>query len=281
MDQLLEVLGSYIREGRVTVMSQAGDGIDSVASAGGLTWGKVAMKTFQANACLYLGKGMAEHMMFQDVDEFFIPAVGVASIPAAIAAAQASKELTPLSAGADTSDAAQRWRGGRGLADSDGHPYCYLTGSSRVVLNRQHGTDGASDNFKPFLGDRFLHGTEPANSKVARQLGNNRVIYPTRRVFHAGLAVAGLCMLPPAFTDCKKEPPAGSFCGDNSSDGRRFTRRTVDGAMVDFRTTHNFFDMTTVADAKQLDPALQGSYYHFLLHKKDVSASTDALYSTR
>lgn len=284
MDQVIEVLSTYINEGRVTVMSQAGDGIDSVASVGGLTWSRVAMKAFQANTCLFLAKGQAEYVMFQDVDEFFLPAInGRSSIPASLAAAGASRELSPLSADVDILKLAQGWRGGPGLADRDGHPFCYLIGDSHVVLNRHHGTDRATDSFKPFIGDRFLHGAEPADSKAAKNFGYSRVIFPTRRVFQAGLTCAGICLLPAAFTDCKesKGSTSGGFCGDSGSDGRRFNRRSGEGSMLDFRTTHNSYDLTTSADAKRLDPSREGHYYHFLLHKKELSASTDALYNAR
>ena len=91
-----DVFRSYIRQGKLSIGSQAGDGVDMVSSLAGMTWNKNAIKIFQANACLYSTKGLADYLMVIDIDEFFVPRFksGLSSIIDVIRAVEAPKAIT-------------------------------------------------------------------------------------------------------------------------------------------------------------------------------------------
>jgi hypothetical protein len=73
MNTILSAFSSYINEGRLSISSQAGDGIDFVYSFSGMSWGRDNIKNFAANMFLYLSKGAATYTGIWDFDEFFIP----------------------------------------------------------------------------------------------------------------------------------------------------------------------------------------------------------------
>lgn len=70
---LLTIFKSYIDEGKVTIVTQAGDNIDLMVSTHGLEWTRLSAKVFQSNMILFLTKGMADYLAIFDVDELLIP----------------------------------------------------------------------------------------------------------------------------------------------------------------------------------------------------------------
>jgi hypothetical protein len=60
MKLILEFLGSFIDDGKVSIATQAGDGIDLVNSFSGMSWGRDNVKNFASNIYLYLSKGSSK-----------------------------------------------------------------------------------------------------------------------------------------------------------------------------------------------------------------------------
>jgi hypothetical protein len=86
--------------------------------------------------CTYLAKGNADYVGVWDFDEFFIPRGTNKNILDVLKKMDYSPNL-PYSHPAGISSMElykQGWKGGRGLADGDGHPFCYLSLESEVTL---------------------------------------------------------------------------------------------------------------------------------------------------
>ena len=114
-------------------------------STGGLKWGRDNVKNFFVNTCTYYSKGVADYVGVWDFDEFFQPRgtnrdlldvinamepedgpVKYFYPPDAIAATLTAKDYVPR----------------RGMADKDGHPFCYLILKSEVTLfEREEGKE--------------------------------------------------------------------------------------------------------------------------------------------
>jgi len=176
MERFMTVFGSYIDEGKVTVSSQTGDGIDMVLSIGGLTWQRNNVKIFQANMCLFLAKGLAEYVTVQDTDEFMLPLKEHKTILDVIRAIDSPEPLRPFPADRLLENIHPTWKGGRGWADGDAHPFCYLTINSDVITNRRLGT--FVDPLHPWLGARFTHGPEPRGSKRVGRFSYKVILPP-------------------------------------------------------------------------------------------------------
>lgn len=168
MRRLLELLGSFIEEGRLTVQSHSGDGLDFVFSLAGISIERDNLKNYHVNACTYFAKGMADYVAVWDLDEYFIPR-------------GANRDLLDLVESLDTyrrhtrpwqqSYAAvhgQRsllerylagWQGGRGMADGDAHPLCFIQLDSEVVLYPdEYNADLPDLDRFTWMGDRFPFG---------------------------------------------------------------------------------------------------------------------------
>ena len=80
--------------------------------------------------CTYLLKGVADHVAIWDNDEFFIPLGKNTNMADTIAATMPppgeSLPTFPPKSGETRMEIGAHWRGGRGWASGDGHPYCYL-----------------------------------------------------------------------------------------------------------------------------------------------------------
>jgi hypothetical protein len=123
MTNFVGVFKSYIDEGILTVLSQAGDNMDMTPSIFGLTWHRYQLKTMQTSMILFFAKGLADYLAVFDIDEFFIPGTNYHTIQAVIQAvdvtdpAEKSRVLTPAIAASKYSPGnASSWRGGRGWA---------------------------------------------------------------------------------------------------------------------------------------------------------------------
>ena len=85
---------------------------------------------YQVNFCSYYSKGVADYIGIWDLDEFFIPKGQNRNILNVIENAypEPKKTLDPEIPRAFDEDKSvdKKWPGGRGWADSQGHPFCYI-----------------------------------------------------------------------------------------------------------------------------------------------------------
>ena len=282
MDRFLLAFKPYIEEGRVSIVSQAGDNIDRVNSIKGLSLYRDNVKVFHANTCLYYSKGVADYVGIWDVDEFFIPKLPYNSITDVLRAMESPRQIPPPPKDADISQIYVGWKGGRGLADGDGHPYCYLSLSSQVILTESKGTFYGLD--KAFVGETYTHGAEANDSKIHMKMAFKKSIVPTRTIFQVGLHVHGACKLEPQWTGCGDDYVDNCYV---KAEHERSSFIFYNGSMVYFHTTHKFDEIVTDGDAKMIDPNRFGVIYHYMLRgRQSVFASKNALavkneYTTR
>lgn len=67
------VLKSYINEGKLSIISQTQDQIDSMWSVYGLSFHQLSLKIMQSTMLLYYTKGFVDYLAVFDIDELFIP----------------------------------------------------------------------------------------------------------------------------------------------------------------------------------------------------------------
>ena len=86
--------------------------------------------------CSYYAKGSANYVGVWDYDEFFLPKGKYRNIPDILIAMGDPKGIVKNfhSLNADPVEVEGTWKGGRGLADGNGHPYCYLLLDSEVTM---------------------------------------------------------------------------------------------------------------------------------------------------
>ena len=161
--------------------------------------------------CTYYAKGTSDYVGVWDFDEFFIPRGGYRTIPEVLNAMESPRHPLPYMYQKNTDSVKiyeSGWKGGLGLADGDGHPFCYLLLNSEVTLVAQKALlqpgDIKFDQLGPrWMGQRFNHGTEP----FGHHLGFKKSLRPTRTIFQGGLHMAGACHLPPPWNGCPAHSP--------------------------------------------------------------------------
>ena len=88
--------------------------------------------------CSYFSKGVADNVGVWDFDEFFLPRGQFNNIPDMLNSVGFKKGIQEnFHADPRTknfSEIQKNWKKGRGLADGNGHPYCYLLLDSEVTL---------------------------------------------------------------------------------------------------------------------------------------------------
>jgi hypothetical protein len=189
MRHIVKTLSRYIDSGKLTIMSEAGDNINQVSSIAGMTWDYVSVRNIQINSCLYLSKGTATYLGVWDVNEFFIPKPPHNNIMDVIRAASSASSDRPLHpTDIDKNQTVTSWKGGRGWADGDGHPFCYLGIGVRLTKRPSNA----------------LHPSHSIgiDSPVSPLELNIKSILPTKRIFQGGLHSAGGCSLDPEWTGC-------------------------------------------------------------------------------
>ena len=140
-------------------MSHSGDGIDMVRSIAGLSFYKYAIKTFQINTCLYLSKGLADYISFQDIDEFFIPKGKNSNFIDVLDSIYKNP-----SASYDNS-VQQIIKNGRarknGYADNQEHPFCYISVKSEVFVHKEFkGGEEIVGSRQQWISDRYIDITD-------------------------------------------------------------------------------------------------------------------------
>jgi hypothetical protein len=286
MAVFVRIFHSYIEEGKLSIYSQAGDGLDMILSIGGLSWHRVAMKIFQTNMCLYLAKGTADYVAVLDIDELFIPKGRYTNLIDVLRSTIPSRPLPQHPPATTLNSLATEWTrevgGGRGpgWADKDAHPYCFIGVTSEVVTNRR--TNSEISPLSPWMGQRYPHGTESLDDRASRNFAYHRAILPTDLMFSASLIGGGACRLDWEWTTCKAQPKPfareDEFCMDRNSPTKPRRKGFLEGGRdVDFRMDHDFDEVVLDNDAQYLNPQTELVVHHYLMYHASLSVSDYAM----
>ena len=121
-------------------------------SSGGLRWARDNVKNFHVNMCSYYSKGAADYVGVWDFDEFFQPMGKNKNLLDVLRAMGDPKGIIQNfhPKDADPDQIQLTWKGGRGVADGDGHPFCYLLLDS-AVTQVSVPSKTAAQNVRPHL----------------------------------------------------------------------------------------------------------------------------------
>jgi hypothetical protein len=300
MIKILEILKSYIDEGKLSVISQVNE-VDSVFSVGGLVWLRNSIKVFTNNFYLYLAKGQADYLLLLDIDEFFIPKRSFKSIMDVIRSIEPgygqSLKHKKLSTKTEIlKEQRDTWKGGRGWADGEAHPFCYININSELFA---HKLDKDRKTSNPFIGEFITHGPEDRTDKRLHRFAYDKAILPTRVIYQSGLACGGGCKLEEEFTSCgnnsdvileysnkNKNFNLNNFCGFYNDDTLpKSINFDKNGKSIEFRNHHDFNHIITNNDIKKLNPDEEASIYHFLVWRQEFASEStlknDNYYSNR
>lgn len=220
------------------------------------------IKIFYVNMCLYFTKGVADYLAVWDVDEYFIPKPPNFSILDVIRRADSSLPLAPVASDIDPFVMEKQWKGGKGWADGEGHPLCYLMLSSEV-LYRPEGSDPTSTITKRWVGSRFTLPTERQKSNLKFK----KAILPTKKIFQGALHMAGGCKLDYPFSGC--EHNHSGFCYSTLQRHRYgwSVNRTDGYRRADWSAEQRFDGLIMDKDAKKIDKDEDAVIYHFQVHR--------------
>ena len=105
-------------------------------SFGGIKWDRDNVKIFHVNMCTYFSKGMADYVGVWDFDEFFQPRGTNRNLLDVIAAMEPLDGPIQYTYPPDADPIVYfqtPFIPRRGMADMDGHPFCYLILKSEVT----------------------------------------------------------------------------------------------------------------------------------------------------
>jgi len=258
MQRLLRVFKSYIDDDLISMTSHSTtDDTDFSYSMRGMSWNRDTVKIFQVNMCVYLAKGVTDYVGIWDVDEFFIPRGNNRNMLDAIRNAEATSPPIRDTSGVDLVDLRTKWKGGRGMADGDAHPFCYLQLMSNVIANKEAVSE--IDMAHPWVGERFAHGEEPVTTRVAKQFSFKKQILPTRTMFQIGLHMSGACRLPREWNGC--DDKTTEFCnGDDNEVPRRVMEENI-------KMDHRFDELVMDGDTKRFDTKTEALLFHYMLFR--------------
>ena len=277
MADFLTAMHSFIDDKLLTVNSQAGDNIDLLYSVLGVAMDRDNVKIFYVNMCLYLVKGVVDYMAIWDIDEYFIPRFPHQSIMDVIRAVESPQPLAPLPNDTNLVELQRNWKGGRGWADGDAHPFCFLMLFSEVIYSNM-GYPEIYDPKRLWVGQKYTHLPESKRTGLSFK----KSIVPTRRIFQAGLHMHGACSLPHAFRDRSSGgdcTPDQEFCNAMSSVHYDGMSRGYDGT-VPFSLYHRFDSRVGNKDTKRVDQQSEATIYHFQMHRSYLSASEESMNGT-
>ena len=240
-------------------------------SSGGLRMPRDDVMVFHVNTCSYYAKGSADYVGIWDFDEFFLPRGKYKNIPDVLNAMGDPKGVMPYyhSQGSDPERMRLTWNGGRGLADGNAHPFCFLLLDSEVMLAPDKPV-GSFSGDQSWLGVTFAHGSEQAG----HFMGFHKSIHPTRTVFQVGLHVAGSCRLPPQWNGCHNNT---DFCYMGYKPNDRLKRSSIDNFDSNFSLDHAFDEVVETHDAKQIDAKSEAVILHHMHRRLHMKASKTAL----
>jgi hypothetical protein len=206
-----------------------------------------------------------------DIDEYFIPKLPHHSIMDVIRAAESPKPLVPLPPSANPFDLVNTWVGGRGWADGDAHPFCYLRLQSETLF-RANDVSERPNSFSPWIGNRYFRGTEDDHS-----LNFEKAILPTRKIFQAGLHTGAGCHLEYPFSGCASNPKE-AFCKVDHY-AQQYGSTIVwepEYNITDFSFEQRFDGFIFNKDAKTIAPDTQAVLYHIQIHRAHLTSASHA-----
>ena len=120
-------------------------------STGGVKWDRDNIKIFHVNMCMYYSKGVADYVGVWDFDEFFQPMGKNKNLLDVLRAMGDPKGIIQNfhPKDADPDQIQLTWKGGRGVADGDGHPFCYLL-LDTAVTQVSVPSKTAAQNVRPY-----------------------------------------------------------------------------------------------------------------------------------
>jgi hypothetical protein len=259
MIRLLQIFRSYIEEGKVSISSQTDQGVDYLHSFTGVYWQRNVIKIAHINSFLYLAKGTADYLGVWDMDEFFIPRKPFTSIIEVIRSLESPVPIPAHPSNLSAINISSTWKPGRGLADGDGHPFCFILLTSRVILKYKNDLDKKYDLW---LGERFPQGDEASDTKITIKMGFKKSILPTRNIFQAGIHMSGGCHLPRPFNGCRPDEGINGKCYNIHGIPRPRRRRGLKQKEL-FHLDHRFDEEVFDRDNKHMDPDTEGIIYHY------------------
>jgi hypothetical protein len=121
--------------GKVSLMSQTGDGVYDVRSVGGLEFSDYAIEVIQINTCLFLSKGIAEYLFVVASHEFFIPQGDNWSFQDVFSSIAAKTDIGPKDEKTLSIWQKSKADDSQARARKHAHPNCYISVASDIVYN--------------------------------------------------------------------------------------------------------------------------------------------------
>jgi hypothetical protein len=121
--------------GKVSLMSQTGDGVYDVRSVGGLEFSDYAIEVMQINTCLFLSKGIAEYLFVVASHEFFIPQGDNWSFQDVFSSIAAKTDIGPKDEKTLSIWQKSKADDSQARARKHAHPNCYISVASDIVYN--------------------------------------------------------------------------------------------------------------------------------------------------
>jgi Glycosyltransferase family 92 len=153
---LTDLSYSHYYIGKLSIVSQSGDGIEMVRSLGGLSFNEYAVQIMQINMCLHHSRGLAEFVYMSDLQEFFIPQGKNRNFFDVFKSIEPQTDLSIYSE--IDNKVIDIWRdkktadSGHGWAAKNAHPFCYISVDSEYVVDAKRGVYTDSDH--PWVGQR-------------------------------------------------------------------------------------------------------------------------------
>jgi hypothetical protein len=283
MREFVRLFKPFIDEGRLSIVSASADNIDFSTTTTGLSWSRIMSKRLHVNMCLFAAKGVADYVAVLDADEYLIlkdDKLSVVNDVISLVDVHPLHRLHSLSNVPLTIEMLQRhWKGGKGWADGDAHPLCFMQLSSEVLVDRQLDVGGnvhanpnnltlySSIGPGEFVGRRFVEGTIGPGQKAHNRYGYLKTIMPTRRIFQGSLVGGGACLMynwPCSLSTGKSNASgmAAMACGDVKHPLQPLGV-TSTGDSIDFRDYHSFYEVVRRMDGKAINATSIASIYHF------------------
>ena len=266
MIKILEVLDRYIDDGYVSISTTAGDDVNMIDSFSGIKWNALSTDTFVINSCLYLSKGVADYLGVWDLNEFFVPRSPHNSVMDVVRSVS-TPNSSSLDLNAVVGHTAATWTGGRGWADGNAHPFCYLNlhTADAYVSPRTHFENRHFEFDMSYIFAFDAASTRPNNMKA---------ILPTAILFQAGILSPGVCQLEPQWANCDPELLDNSTekdkyiaCITNDPSASWINRQTNNKL---FQRYHEYDDVVTPADGKAVHMENEGYLFRLNAFKQDA-----------
>lgn len=245
MDLLMQYLLSFVKSGHLTIVPLI-DTTNTVSklsrTVGVLKYRSVSNLLFN-NMCLYLTKGVADHIGIWDINSFLIP-------------------KAPITPGLSAFIKENSFHDGSSVnGDGSAHPNCQLSLSTRLLFD---GRKSAPGEYTWWLGQRY---GEEIIQHHRSSLLPGRPILATEVIYRVGLSgSAEACLLPREWTRCSQDQTGESpFLAKSSNKASHFcidqpmrpSRRRARLSNLNKENEHHDFDSAvTYKDIHSVSPSM-------------------------